>query len=319
MKTTLFLMKTYIVLAVSGLLMTSCSNENQEARTPIAAMQIDKQQLEVNESMTLHFKGVADQVVVYTGDKDHQYALRDSSNTGLVVNRGVLTYSYAVPGTFHVVCVATTYDTYLGGSQQTDTVALDVVVADRVTTIDAIYATITPNVYEARPIDGGNDWLMCLPQKQLYNGREMTVNAARQRLNIDAGSDSAKVYMDNEPYAARNYYALNTDHQIRVVSGSGLSADYRLICMVYPEFLTLTVDGEEPVLKRSAYYQDLLTYQTGGSVLQFTLDPDVRLLADGEEVPTGSAIRNDAVYTLVRRHADNPKAAAITRVVFEKN
>ena len=103
------------------MLTVACANDNQEARTPQAMVEVDKQHLEVNESMTIRFTGVADQVVVYTGDKDHQYELRDSSNTGLVVNRGVLTYSYAVPGTFHVVCVATTYDTYMGGGLKTDT------------------------------------------------------------------------------------------------------------------------------------------------------------------------------------------------------
>ena len=233
------------------MLTVACANDNQEARTPQAMVEVDKQHLEVNESMTIRFTGVADQVVVYTGDKDHQYELRDSSNTGLVVNRGVLTYSYAVPGTFHVVCVATTYDTYMGGGLKTDTTGLDIVVYDDVTTIDAIYATVTPNVYVA--VATGDDWVMCLPEKQLYNGREMTVNAARQRLSIEAGSDSAKVYIDGELYVSKNYYALNADHEIRVVSGSGTEKVYRFYGMIYPEFKTLTIGGGEAVLTRSAY------------------------------------------------------------------
>ena len=233
------------------MLTVACANDNQEARTPQAMVEVDKQHLEVNESMTIRFTGVADQVVVYTGDKDHQYELRDSSNTGLVVNRGVLTYSYAVPGTFHVVCVATTYDTYMGGGLKTDTTGLDIVVYDDVTTIDAIYATVTPNVYVA--VATGDDWVMCLPEKQLYNGREMTVNAARQRLSIEAGSDSAKVYIDGELYVSKNYYALNADHEIRVVSGSGTEKVYRFYGMIYPEFKTLTIGGGEAVLTRSVH------------------------------------------------------------------
>ena len=296
-------------------LTTSCADDNQEARTPVAQVRVDKQQLEVNESMTLHFTGVADQVVVYTGDKDHQYALRDSSNTGFVVNKDLLTYSYSVPGRFHVVCVASTYDTYMGGSLRQDSMSFDVEVTDQVTTIDAIYTTVTPNVYMAR--QQGDDWLLCLPTKQLYNNREMNVNAARQRLTIEVGSDSAKVFIDGEPYVARNYYALNTDHQIRVVSGSGMQHDYRLCGMIYPEFKTITVDGAAPKLTRSAYYQDLLTYAVGdGTRLEFTLDDDVRLLADGREVSSGSTLQRDAQYTLVRSHAANPQLQAVTRVEF---
>lgn len=302
-------------MAVCALLTVACANDNQEARTPQAMVEVDKQHLEVNESMTIRFTGVADQVVVYTGDKDHQYELRDSSNTGLVVNRGVLTYSYAVPGTFHVVCVATTYDTYMGGGLKTDTTGLDIVVTDDVTTIDAIYATVTPNVYVA--VATGDDWVMCLPEKQLYNGREMTVNAARQRLSIEAGSDSAKVYIDGELYVSKNYYALNADHEIRVVSGSGTEKVYRFYGMIYPEFKTLTIGGGEAVLTRSAYYQDLLTYRGTGTTLEFTLDDDVRLLADGKEVASGSTIRSDATYTLVRTHPHNTGVVAITRVSFE--
>lgn len=308
-------MKVYIVLAACALLTAACTDENQEARTPQAKVEVDKQHLEVNESMTIRFTGVADQVVVYTGDKDHQYELRDSSNTGLVVNRGVLTYSYAVPGTFHVVCVASTYDTYMGGGLKTDTTGLDIVVTDDVTTIDAIYATVTPNVYVAAAT--GDDWVMCLPEKQLYNGREMTVNAARQRLTIEAGSDSAKVYIDGEPYVSKNYYALNADHEIKVVSGSGTEKVYRFYGMIYPEFKTLTIGGGEAVLTRSAYYQDLLTYRGTGTTLEFTLDDDVRLLADGKEVASGSTIRRDASYTLVRTHPHNTRVVAITKVSFE--
>ena len=88
-----------------------------------------------------------------------------------------------MPGRFHVVCVASTYDTFMGGSLRQDSTTFDVEVVDNVTDIDAIYTMVTPNVYMAR--QQGDDWILCLPAKQLYNNREMTVNAARQRLNID--------------------------------------------------------------------------------------------------------------------------------------
>lgn len=87
--------------------------------------------------------------------------------------------------------------------------------------------------------------------------------------------------------------------------------------MIYPEFKTLTIGGGEAVLTRSAYYQDLLTYRGTGTTLEFTLDDDVRLLADGKEVASGSTIRSDATYTQVRTHPHNTGVVAITRVSFE--
>ena len=85
----------------------------------------------------------------------------------------------------------------------------------------------------------------------------MTVNAARQRLNIEVGSDSAKVFIDGEPYVAAD-----------------------------------------------------------GARLEFALDADVRLLADGREVGSGTSVNAAADYTLVRSHPDTPDVKAITRVNF---
>lgn len=309
-KNSLFLLYS---LSVAWLL-AACADDNQEARQPKAEVSVDNRQLTVNESMTLRFGGVADQVVVYTGDKDHQYELRDSSNTGFVVNKQLFTYSYATPGTFKVVCVATTYDTFMGASQQTDTLSFVVTVVDQSTAINAISATVTPNVYYAEQT--ADTWVMRLPKKQLYNNREMAVNAQRQRLNISVVSDSARVFVDGAPYDARAYYDLSVRHQLRVVAHSGAVANYEYYGMVYPEFLSLSVDGTEAQLQRSAYYQDLLSYTVSGRTMTFTLEDDVKLLAGGKEVASGSDIDPQATYTLVRTHADNPQVKAVTRVAF---
>lgn len=79
-------MKRYIFpLMAFALVMASC--EDDKAEKPTAAISIDKTTLEINESMMVRFHGSADNVVVYTGDTDHDYELRDQSNTGLVVNK----------------------------------------------------------------------------------------------------------------------------------------------------------------------------------------------------------------------------------------
>lgn len=176
-------MKKYISLLLTAclaLFIASCSDENEEARTPVAAVQfqIDNNTLNTNESMVIHFTGTADQVVIYPGDDSHNYALRDSSDTGIAVNKGLFTYSYSVPGVFHVVCVASTYDTYMGNNIRTDTCGFYVRVVDNITQLDRIYATITPNTYYAENVNG-DDWLLCLPTKQLYNNKEVTINPAK--------------------------------------------------------------------------------------------------------------------------------------------
>ena len=301
------------------LFLVSCSDDNEPARTPSLQANVSKTNLEINESMEIHFTGVADQIVVFTGDKDHQYERRDSSNTGFAVNKGLFTYSYHTPGTFHVVCIASTYDTYLGKSLKTDMYSFDVTVTDDVNTIDAISATVTPNVYYAQLI-GDDTWVMRLPQKQLYNNREIAVNASRQRLNLSIESDSAKVTIDGEPYNSRTYYALNADHAIRVVSASGTVRDYTLYGMVYPELLTVTVGEKEATLRRSAYYQDLLTYIYTGDdpTLDFTVDDGVQLLDGQSVVSPGSPIVPNHEYTLRRTHGSNTQVTADSRIIFSK-
>ena len=75
------------LLAGAALLLASC--EDETAEQPTAAISVDKYKYEVNESMTLRFIGNADNVVVYPGDQNHDYELRDQSNIGLVVNKGI--------------------------------------------------------------------------------------------------------------------------------------------------------------------------------------------------------------------------------------
>ena len=304
-------------------LLSSCSDDNQSARTPVASVTVDKTALLINESMQITFTGVADQVVVYTGDTDHDYALRQESNTGFVANKGLFTYAYSTPGTFHVVVVASTYDTHLGGNLQTDTYEFDVTVTDNVTTIDRVYSNITPNVYYAELI-GQTDWVLRLPTKQVYNNREIALNAARQRLSFDIASDSTKIYVDGQLYETRNFYNLTLPHEIEVKAYSGDTRSYMLYTLIYPEFTTVKVDNTAAKLGRDAYYQDLLVYSVSAAdatraQIDYTVDENIVFLADGEPLPSGSVIDltdSDVKYTLRRTLPDRPDIFADTRVRF---
>lgn len=109
---------SFALMACALLLNTACSDENVESRTPVASIQYDtnKTTLKVNESLVIDFTGVADLVAIYPGDDGHRYEKRDEMGTGIAVNKNHFTYSYKAPGTYHVVCVASTFDTYMGGN-----------------------------------------------------------------------------------------------------------------------------------------------------------------------------------------------------------
>lgn len=309
-----------LLAVVPGL--TSCSDENEEARTPQAVVTVNQTDLDINESMVIHFQGVADQVVVYTGDESHDYSLRNESNTGFVVNKGLFTYSYSVPGTFKVVVLATTYDTYMGNGLRTDTTSFYVTVKDDVTELGQVYSTITPNVYYASLVNE-SDWVMCLPTKQVYNNREVTLNAKRQRLSFEIASDSSKIYVDDVIYSTKNYYDLTQPHDIRVESDFGSIRNYRLYTMIYPEFKSVKLNGVSGKLVRDAFNQDSQVYQftlpkgTTGPVIEYMLDGDGTFLADGVPLVSGSRINLDSSLTLYRVNADNDAVSATSIVRFE--
>lgn len=313
----------YMLLLTSVAGFSSCSDENEEARTPQAIVSVSDTDLEINQSMEIRFYGVADQVVVYTGDDSHDYSLREESNTGFVMNKGLFTYSYSVPGTFKVVVLATTYDTYMGNGLRTDTTSFYVTVKDDVTELEQVYSSITPNVYYASLVNE-SDWVMCLPTKQVYNNREVALNAKRQRLSFEIASDSSKIYVDDVIYSSKNYYDLTQPHDIRVESDFGSVRDYKLYTMIYPEFKSVKLDGVTGKLVRDAFNQDRQVYQftlpkgTTNPVIEYTLDGDGTFLADGSATATGSRIDLDnGLFTISRTNAENSAVSAVSTVKFE--
>ena len=322
------LMRAVLPICLLTLLpfLASCTSDNEEARTPVASVQVNKNYLKVNETMEIVFTGVADQVVVFTGDNMHEYAKRTESNTGVPVSKGFLTYSYSVPGTFRVTVIASTYDTYLGDNQKIDICEFDVTVVDDNTTVESIYSVNTLNTYIAQKVDE-QDWVICLPAKQVNSasGKEVNFNPAKQRLTFSVGSDSTKVYINDAEYKTNAYYNLTQVNNIHVVANSGDTRDYRLIGLVYPE-MTAPKAGDITLKQvRDAFNPDLLTYVYPADAdvtdvnLTYTVDDNVELLRDGSTIPEGFNVNltDAATYTLVRTSADNPLAKAVSRVQFK--
>ena len=88
----------------------------------------------------------------------------------------------------------------------------------------------------------------------------------------------------------------------------------------YPELLKVTVGEKEATLRRSAYYQDLLTYIYTGDdpTLDFTVDDGVQLLDGQSVVSPGSLIVPNHEYTLRRTHGSNTQVTADSRIIFSK-
>lgn len=265
------------------LLMAAC--ENDTAATPRAAMTVSNDRLAVNESMTIRFTGDADQVVVYTGDDMHDYALREQSHTGFVVNKGLFTYSYTVPGTYKIVCVASTY-TDRATDLKRDTCSYTVTVIDDQTEItklscpqilyDEVFAERMPN----------DEWLMRLPRKVKYNNQTPTI-ALSQRLRFYIGSDSTKVFVDGKAHLETNKYNLANAIDIRVQSNFGTVRPYKLYTLNYPEFATFKLAGVSGTLQRNEF-----DYSSFDLELSLPTGTDVSRLAP--EFTTTSA--NEKVY-----------------------
>lgn len=334
-------------------LVAACSDENVESRTPVASVQYDvsSTQLKVNESMAVTFTGVADLVSIYTGDEGHRYEYRDSMETGVVVNKGYFTYSYSSPGVYHVVCVASTFDTYMGDHQKQDTCSFYVKVTDDVTEFTDIYTTITPNTYYASKISD-DSYVLALPTKQVYNNRDIVLNPKRQRIYYDISSDSTLVFIDlpeadREQLARYNSltavekkalklkvtsskvrYDLSTDHLITVRSYEGTIKDYHLYCLINPEFKSVKVNGVSGVLSRDAYDQGQQTYtftlpagtDLSKAKVEFQLDGSGSFLSSGEAVTSGAVMNLiNGTYTIERTAEANSAARVVSNVKFVFN
>lgn len=169
--------KISVCLILAGLttMLTAC--EDDQATQPTAAISIEKNMLEVNESMAIHFVGNADNVVVFPGDSGHDYELREESNTGLVVNKNLLTYSYSTPGTYKVVCVATNHADE-GRSILSDTCSVYIKVIDDCTQIEKLSTTALYDEVFALQLNA-QDWLFAMPRKIKYKTSTPSVSLSR--------------------------------------------------------------------------------------------------------------------------------------------
>ena len=133
----------------------------------------------------------------------------------MVVNKGVFTYSYSVPGTYRVVCVASTY-LDLGKDMRVDTASVIVNVVDNVTDIDKLSSKIYYDEIYAEEKEN-DEWLLMLPYKMRYNNKDLSISMS-QKLNFSIASDSTKVFI-NIPQIPSTIYPLRWISWWRLIQG----------------------------------------------------------------------------------------------------
>lgn len=309
--------KTTVCLILAGLttMLTACDDE--KATQPTAAVSIEKNLLEVNESMTVHFVGNADNVVVYPGDSGHDYELRQESNTGLVVNKNLLTYSYSAPGTYKVVCVATNHADE-GQSILTDTCSVFVKVIDDCTEIEKISTTALYDEVFAEQLNP-QDWLLAMPRKIKYKTSSPSVSL-NQKLKFYIPSTATKVYIDGADFNANSKYNLAQTHAIRLVSNEGASQDYNLYTLNYGEFKSFKAAGVTGTITRTeydySYFEINLEVPAGTDLTK--LAPEFTLYAENEKVYIGDTeqtsgtmvdFTNPVTYRFVVASTEKPEVS----------
>lgn len=302
---------------------TACDSED-EATQPTAKIEIEQDTYNINESMTVHFTGNAENVVIYTGDSGHDYELREQSNTGLVVNKGLFTYAYTTPGVYKVVCLVTNHSNE-GQVVMRDTCSAYVRVKDDVTQLDRISA---PAVYYDEVFAdnlGGGNWLMVLPRKLLYKNKTLSV-PLKQKLKFYIESSTSTIAIDGADYNSTTKYDLASTHEITVTSNEGTVATNKLLTLNYAIFKSFALLGKTGTLGYSEYDYSTYTMDVkvpAGSDIS-AVAPKFAMTADNERAyingveqvseVTKVDFTKPVTYTLVAVHPENPEVKVETTV-----
>jgi len=242
-------------LNIISLLLLLClfACDNEDVNMPNADFTVSETTLSVNQTVTFTYTGTsAKQVVVYTGDAGHDYALKEESNSGFVLNKGTLTYSYKKPGVYKAVLVATNYDKE-GKEIIFDTAEAQITVEDDRTDLRVV--SLKKDIYnkEIRGEVIDNNILFAVPYKVRVNNRDIAVNIAQQRIELSAYSDAAKLTINGENYVANTKYNLNNPLAIKIISDAGDAREYNVVALRYPIFETYNINGVQGTVTYSDF------------------------------------------------------------------
>lgn len=239
------------------LLLFAC--EEEEVTAPVARFTVSSNEVSVNETVTFEYTGSsAKQVAVYTGDEGHNYSLKTSGNSGFVVNKGILTYSYKKPGRYTAVLVASNYDKE--GKEILFSVDSTVITVEDDRT-DLRVISLKKDIYN-KEIPGqiiDSQIFFAVPYKVRVSGRDVAVNIAQQRMDITAFSEVATIWVNDAPYVATTKYDLSKPVVIKTVSASGDEKEYEVVTLRYPIFEQFSINGVNGTVQYSDFDFDKLT------------------------------------------------------------
>ena len=324
----------YAIATLSVLLAAACDDINDVER-PDATVTVDKTSLNIHESMTITIGGSYDQAVVWTGDENHNYDKRFdpkydesglplNSNWGLVVNKGIFTYSYANPGEYNVLVILTNSNEKAEKVEQVMQ-SFAVTVTDPYNKLKSVSAGRKP-YYDISGVQvGENDWFIPMPRKFRYNKRDMPISLTSHNITLTAESSAAAVTVGGKPYDAAARYNLTTPLDVKVISGAGMEHDYKVTTMFCPEFTSYTLAGAKGTITRSDFdYTSFTVEVTVPSGTDITsLVPEFALTdknadhvyLDGVEQLSGESavdFSTPVVYELRAVNADNPAMVAVS-------
>lgn len=277
----------YTILPVifSLLFISSCTDDN--VNQPVAEISLSSTEVGINESVTIRFTGSADNVVIFPGDEGQNYDLLTQSNTGLVVNKGLLTYAYTTPGDYEIVCVATNHAKE-GKIVLRDICRVRIHVIDEENRISKIsaYPVVRDEIFATRLND--KDWLMAFPRNMRYQSSNPAVTMSR-KLKIYTHSSSTSVKIDGADFSESKSYNLSTPLTIETTSHSGFSREYKLHTLYYGEFKSFKVAGVAGVIERDPfnYHENTITITVPEGTDVTALTPEFVLMAANEKVYVG--------------------------------
>ena len=304
----------YILMLPIALLWTACDKEGLSV--PVASFTMSATETSINETVTFTYTGTgAEQVVLFTGDEGHNHDLIHQGNSGLVLNKGLLTYSYKTAGVYKVVLIATNYNDRA---------------EDMVYSVDSAWITVNDDNVELRSVSlrkdmylkelqaqkiGDNTLLFAVPYKVRVSNRDIAVSMNKQRVSIEPMSNSAVVMVNGAAYNENTSYDLTQPFEIEVCSPSGNSKTYHSVVMHYPVFESFSIEGVDGVSACSEYYFDKVSITvelpagTDVSALKpvFASADAQQITVNGEQQISGETVvdfTEPVVYTLTTGDGD---------------
>jgi hypothetical protein len=270
---------------VTMILVASCTK--YEIDPPVdAKISVTKTEFNVLEQVNITNEGTGEYFVFWPGDYGHNYSKRaDGEQRGIAPNNGnSFSYSYIATGTYSIVMVASSYDEENDvRTEKVDSLMVTVISGDAGNVIESIElynclsgynsvgqftgpdSILFPIGYLNRP-KGVDDSTFI----SIINGRSFIFNA----------SSFSKVYGDNDVLLTNttddtyksnlieglSYNPLVYNSRIKtlkVVSQDGITRNYTIAAMLYPELLSFSV----PV---ASVTRNALMYSSNGIIVDST-------------------------------------------------